>query len=665
MNGIHAPARVFGIICVLCVACASVMAQGLPGRIAFANSSPTPVGIALSRNHTSDVFYGSKTTGPYPLSWKPITKFSELVTIDGQTALPGLDYNLDYVAGVLTFTKPIDSARLISVDYGCDFATAVQNKPAGVPMSFGFLGNGNASMSLTALSSQAAAGNMDFAATYSPIKQLNVTSSMKRTQSGTSGKGEVNTAFEQKLAFLTGGSKITLGLMQAGDNKYGLGNQTTTTNVLQLDQSFGKRLSAVASHQSVSTGGVGAGTNQTTDSFSFAAKPLDNLSMTASFVGKNSSGVGSEHTMNLNLDAAPTKGLNIKAGMLSDSTKTGRNESETFALSESPNKNFKLDMNVVRKDSDTAGSELSHSLKLVASPSDWFKFDYGLTGQNAKTSAEQQALNISMTPISHTVVQLNWKDNNSSGTAAQESSGIHVETTPISAVKLTGLLAQDDTSGTRETKKQAGIDVVPFKGTKIDGAYSESEKEGLGVTRVTEVSASTAPLSFLSLSGGYKTRQMPSNVEVDSSIVSVKLSPVKNFTLTGAVATNPDDSSGNVQYLNSQSVGLQTNMGKISLKGALSFKNQYQTSTRSQSAEVGADFKLSPSTLLSTTYSQEQTLDPLQAIQTETYALTFTQKAGANLDFFLTGRAKLCEKDQEINWAQADYQAEARLGLRF
>jgi len=100
MKGIYAKPRMLDIVLLLCVYCASVMAQVLPVPITFANSSATPMGVAASQNHTSDVFYGSKTTGPYTFSCKPITKFSELAIIDGQTALSGLDYNLDYAAGL-------------------------------------------------------------------------------------------------------------------------------------------------------------------------------------------------------------------------------------------------------------------------------------------------------------------------------------------------------------------------------------------------------------------------------------------------------------------------------------------------------------------------------------------------------------------------------------
>jgi hypothetical protein len=731
---------------------APLSAQVIAGRAAALNLSSISMGTTVSRNQTADVFFGANKKGPYVLSWKPINKFSDKVTVNGDSVQPTLDYTIDYAGGTITFNDAINSTQVVRVEYGCNFATATQNANAvSMPVQLDLVSSASSTLKFSADYSAGAQANgsamsayglsgtaktkmgdfttmfmasptsgdqnssamgrsalklagttkagmlqldtsyshvgqgfasaknynlqqgvdaMSIGATLSPSKGLNLISSFKRSESlYGSNEGQVDTSSEQKLAFSANSrTKVSLGHSQTDTEKAGETLSAVTKDQLRVEQNLSSKLSAVASVDSVSTTVDGATTRVTTDSFSVAAKPSDSLSMKTQFTQKDSSSDGGQQNIAFNVDASPNKRLSVKAAMnLTDSDKSGKDNSQTIAVAAAPSDRVSLNVNVAHGTSDLDGNELSHDIKLVAKPRDDTKFEFGLKGMATDTSGDNSTTSVKVqtSAVKNTTVQANWAQSESTSSGTELNSGIRVDATPISAIKLSGSVAQKETSSAQQLTRKASLEVTPFSGTKLGGAYSEvAQSGGVVLSRTTEVNATTQPVKFLALSGGYKNRLGTQVTDPDTMNIAVKLNPAKLFSLTSAYAMNPEDSSGTVQRFNSRSFGLSTNLGKLSLKGAYTWKDEYLIGHRVLMTQLGADFRFSAHSILTTSYSLEEDAQDFELL-THIYALTFSHQVGTQMNVYLTGKAKLLEKDQQFVADQSEYEAEARLGMKF
>lgn len=90
-----------------------VRLKGDYGRYGFVALYSSPKGEARFKR-----LYGDGTQGPYHLDAAPVVIDSERVLVDGVIQLRGDDYNIDYNAGTITFTKKtIDAKSILTINY--------------------------------------------------------------------------------------------------------------------------------------------------------------------------------------------------------------------------------------------------------------------------------------------------------------------------------------------------------------------------------------------------------------------------------------------------------------------------------------------------------------------------------------------------------------------
>jgi hypothetical protein len=687
--------RIFAFIGILLPVTVSMLsAQELAGRISTTNGavSTTALSIAQDPSHTSDVFYGTDSKGPYTLSWKPIQKFSEDVTVDGKSVQRGIEYDMDYTSGNITFTQAVGSSQAISVQYRCDFSTATRNQNTlSTPLSLDVMGSGVSSLKFTGLYQQGSGGasgqsNLAVAGLSGSTKIAGIGfNTMFLTAPGSSGNGGSaidRSAMSFSGSTKSGGLELSSSFSRVGASFANAGNYNLTQGQQALNfiakLQASKTLSLVSSYthtdslesatagQSTTTTSEGmvftplagsklsftktdvnsdapasSATSTSTDKLDLSQALGSRVSAAASYqdVTSQTNGTDSRTVTNqLSLTAKPTNTMSINTQLVDQTTTaSGKDDSQALSFSAAPSAALKLDMNVKHEDSETLGSALTESLHLVSAPSAAWKLDYSMAGNSATAEPTTDTL-------SHTL----------------QLSNMSVKATTIQ-LKL-GLTD----SGTSGNTQQAGIDVEtsPLKNAKLGGGYQEIANSDGTLARVTRVNASGQPVSFLSLSGGYATRQQDGVADVNSLNVAVQVKPGNFLAVTGAYAMNPEDGSGTVQKVNSQTVGVESKFGCISLKGAYTRKNDYNASTFSEVRQLGLDCHLGATSTLSTSYSLEDDRATTDLL-TSTYALTLSHKVGSNLSLYLTGKAIMYQGQAGSDVNPNDYEGEASLGLKF
>ena len=510
---------------------------------------------------------------------------------------------------------------------------------------------------------------MDLSAAYAAGKSLNLSSSFNRTEvlAGDK-KGEAVSTSQQK-AVLTpnAASKLTLAHTQVDKDKQNAAGIRTTTDSVLMEQKLSANMSATASHDSVDTAVGSSESNVTTNQLLLNTKLADNMAITSRVTQKDSSTDGGQVGYGMAIKAAPSKTMSIDATMNQlNADKTGKSGTETLNLVANPSKLLNMEMKFAHSNTDAAGDELVHNLKIVSAPrSDW-RLELGLNGRNASVAQDDFARTflLSTTALKNTSVQFNWADSQSDVKGDEQIQGVKVVSTPFRIVTVSGGLSQRQTLSATDINREAGMEVRPFANTTLAGAYRETVTNGTVVAKTQEVSAATKPGSFIQLSGGFKNRETVGQEDMNSVNAAIQVDTGTLLKVTGSYTTNPEDKKGVVQRVNAQSVGMKTDFGKLKVKGAYTLKDEYLLAKRGQQTDIGLDYRLSPGSLLTTTYSIDQREDT-SLLQTHVYAIGYTQNVGSRLNLYLTGRMTTYEKDRAVLDDQTNYEAEARLGMKF
>ncbi|MHB0913229.1 MAG: hypothetical protein ACYC2Y_07260 [Armatimonadota bacterium] len=637
----------------------------------------SPLAIQESKRGTSDLFFGSNSNGPYVLSWKPIEKFSERITVDGRPMQPGLDYELDYGNGILTFFSSVNDHQVVHVDYDCDFSAAVRNADAvRMPFELGLMRSGETNIKLQGLYTQAGQGpGMAVYGLSGNTKLLG----MDLDTTFLAGSGGGDASFSEGSALRLNGKtdsdslKLSTSYLKVGRDfadakEFGMAvgmesldlsaaytpegapslavahsqttkdndgrEKTTTTDRVDIQHEISSSISATASHENVTVESGGRESKTEVSEFSVGARPSDEVSIDSRFTSRRSGGEG-EQVLDLSVDANPSAALSVRAGMMRSDSDYGSEGSESLSLTARPRRNVLMYLDLSHADSEDSGAEFWHAFKVTATPGSDLSLELGMSSLGAEQPVDESSktVKLSTTALRHTRIQLDWMGRESEVCGTEERTGVRVEASPIDAVR-------------------------------VAGAYNEVARDGTVVATVKEVEATARPVGFVDLSGGYKLREKPGEEALDSMSVSMRLAPGSILSLVGGYSVNPEDSKGAVEFTNNQTYGVESNMGRLKLRGAYTLKEEYLLAHKKELTEVGLDYRFSNGSYISTSYSEEDFTDS-SVYQTSVYALTYRHTVGADMNIYLSGRAKLYEVDDTDLWDQADYQAEARVGLRF
>lgn len=510
---------------------------------------------------------------------------------------------------------------------------------------------------------------MDLAAGFSASKNLNFSSSLNRTEALTGEKkGEVVASSLQKMVLTsTGGPKMTLTHGQVDKGKPNTSGVQTTTDSLLLEQKFNANTSVVASHENVTVDNANNQTDLTTNQLVLTTKPINNLGLTSKVVQKDSSTDGAQIAYGMDINSNPNKTTSLTASVNRlDADKTGMAATESMALIANPSKYLNIDMKLAHANTDAAGDELVHNLKIISTPRTNWRMELGMNGRNVSRPEDESArmFNLSTTSLRNTSVQLNWLDKESDIKGGEQVEGVRVVSNPYKFLKVSGGLSQRQTSVVQDISKDAAMELQPFANATLTGAYRETESNGTVVGTVSEVSAAMKPSTFLQVSGAYKTRGNVGQADVNSTNVAMQVGTGRLFNVTGSYNANPEDQKGVVQRFNAQTVGVKTDFGKLKMHGAYTMKDEYLAGKLGQQTEFGVDIRTSQNAVLTTSYSVDERRDT-SVMQTHVYALGYTHNVGSRLNIYLTGRMTQYEKDRMLVEDQTEYEAEARLGLKF
>lgn len=522
---------------------------------------------------------------------------------------------------------------------------------------------------------------MDVSASYAPGKTMSLTSSYNKTDvlAGEK-KGETVSTMQQK-AVLTpiGGPKLTLTHTQVDKGKEGTVGTATSTDSVLLEHKLSSKMSATATRDSVTTKTGAAESTLITNQLVLNAKPSDKLSITSRMTQKDSSTDGGQLGYGMDIAASPTKNMSLKASVNRlDTDKTGNSGSESLSLVSDPNSlldpNKKITApglayqgSFAHSATDAAGDSSVHSLRIVGAPRTDVRLELGLSGKDVATPQDEFARTflLSTTMVKNTSLQYNWLQNESDVKGEEDIQGVRLVTTPFSALTITGGFSQRQTANAMDISKEATVQVKPFTNTLVTGGYKETVTNGSLVTKVQSVAASTKPAEFIQLSGGFKNRETAGQDDLNSVNAAVAVNTGGNkVTLTGSYAENPEDAKGAVQRVYAQSVALKTDLGSFRVKGAYTFKDEYLLGKKGLQTDIGLDYRLSKNSLLTTGYTMDEKQDT-SILQTHVYSLGFTQNVGSSLNVYLTGRMTMYEKDRMVLEDRTDYEAEARVGMKF
>ena len=689
--------RIFTLIYILGLVLSGAAAQELPGRIIRTPLSPVRSPLSMHTSDSfqtgSDVFVGSGTKGSYVLAWKPVNQFSESVTVDNQVMHRDFDYQIDHASGSITFNSPVGTKNVIQVEYSYDPSKAVRNRaPVTLPLTLDLLKKENSALQFTGLYKQSAT-----AAKSAPDLAVYGLTGNTRAKEGTFSStflfsperpgqdGQSEGSFDDRSAIRLGGSTKTdqfelrtsflrVGEHFAGAEEYKLRQgaeamdivaEFTPSDTVSLSSSF-KRTEDLASTKK---GEVAA---TTTHKMVVSPDGAPKLTVTRTETEKEKPGASSRQVTSDKLQLEHKIGSSVSAVATHEaiSSKAGSSETDStidrLVVDAKPTENLSVHASLTQKDGGASGEELAHNVKIVSTPSSDLRLELNVTGRDMESPADEslRTLKLSTTAVKKTKVYLDLAQEESEIEGPQDFGRIRVETSPSTSIKLSGALGQRETADNRELSKEARVEVRPFGHTTIGGGYKEVEANGTVVSRISEIGAATKPVGFVEMSGDYKARETFGQEDLDSLRVALSLDTGRIFKLTGKYMTNPEDRSGVAQRLNSQSIGLKSDFGKLKLKGAFGLKDEYLAGRRAETRELGLDYKLSGNSLLTTSYSLEE-YGEASVLETSVYALGYSHRVGSRLNLYLGGRMTTYEKDQLMLQDETEYQAEARLGIRF
>lgn len=719
--------RISFIILLIVFLSMSLQAQDLPGRIT-ATKSPDAQSITTVSNYdnlldATDVFYGNNTRGPFFLSWKPVARDSEQIIVSASLMQDGIDYDIDYASGMIAFKEPVPTGEKITVNYRYDPTIATSNKGAlNIPLSLDLYSKDNAqlqligavkqdgssnssapSMAIFGLSGNKKSNNteitsmilldaakdsgtgaddaafsdksamsigakasidklslsstyqragadfasakdyqlqqgkeiLDFAAAYQANKYLSISSSYKKT-SDIANTLQSEEMMTHGIAYSKEGlPSLTATRTEVNKAVPGSDEQKTVANVLRLEHKLDEKTTAVASHNDTITEIGPTLSKSATDQLTLSSRLSNNLGASAYVKKMDVTGVGRTDVLGLNIDNQPSRNLSLKAGITrSDNEIVGADNAETLSLAATPYNKVNAVFDLTHRDTDAFGDELVKNALITATPKENMK------------------------------IQLNWQDKHSDAAGNEDIGKLYIETAPIEKVRLAGSIEEKDTTTSNESNKEARIALNPSPSVTLGGAYMEREANGDIVSTAKEATMSVKPAKTVQLSTQYKTRDFAGQDPLDTVNLTLSLMPVKTLQLSGSYSTNPETKQGTVQMLRSQSLALSSDFGKLKLKGSYSLNDEYLLGRVSNRTEITMNLLLSGDSSITTGVS----IDRLRYDVTEKtaeFSLGYTKKAGSDLNLYIGGKLKTYEREDSFTDSLTEYQAEAKIGLKF
>lgn len=279
-------------------------------------------------------------------------------------------------------------------------------------------------------------------------------------------------------------------------------------------------------------------------------------------------------------------------------------------------------------------------------------------------------LSVDSHPTAKLGVSASYSDQNAPGTAS-DSAAINLKTvlTPNKIVSVETSAGQSRT-GTAITDQQSlQVSLNPRPTLQLGAGLALRQKGVSGTpdtlnTTVASINGSVHPISFLEVSGSYKSRMAPAsdtdtNDLFDTSTAKIALVPIKSLRFTGTYAQNPDDGSDTLQRLSRKGIGLETTFGALGLSGGYDWSRRYDTLDVEEAVHADLGLRFSPATQLTVGFQTSQNALSPTTSQAYAYTVGFTHAVGDRFSLSLNG------KRQQSAASASAYDASANVGMKF
>ncbi len=453
---------------------------------------------------SQDLLVGNGTSGPYPLSWKQIIGGTEIVQVNQQTQMRGIDYTLDADAGTVTFTHSLSAQSAASVHYDYDPARAVRvSLVTKVPLSFNLAEGSNSRVSFDALY-QAGSGGLGATASGTPgritlglgtslqggASQLSTRlmfapslggeegaqsgSSLSHMGVSLSGSTQAARAVQVSFGYTQAGAKMTT----ASDNGLAAGRQTLTLGTtLAPSSKMQASLNWAQSAPTIAGGGVAS--TQTSAALSVA--PTASLSLQTHWTDATGGSAPETQTADVRLHAAPTTTSAVDATFASKTTagQGGDTQALNLAAALTPSKTLAVHADVGQT-RDAAGPVNQQQVGLALTPAATLQLQTSLALHQTPTAQTSTAtVGGQVQPVSFLQFAAAYKDRAASAgdtvpTDTLDTSLLRLTLLPLRGVSLTGSYAQNpDSDGSApQPLSQRGLGLeTTFGVLSVSGGY--------------------------------------------------------------------------------------------------------------------------------------------------------------------------------------------------
>ncbi|MGC8668111.1 MAG: hypothetical protein ACP5VE_08365 [Chthonomonadales bacterium] len=589
---------------------------------AWGQPAPAPA----SGEWVTDIFVGRNVVGPYLLTWRGIDAGTVTVYRDGMRLVAGLDYTLNAVAGVITFTAPLRANQIVRVDYLCVPGRALKNTTVpSIPVELRLLQRGDTSLSLNAI--------------YRP--------SIAPEGGATGGLMLLGLGGNTRIA---GGSNLTTkfyldarggsilersGLAIGGTTRASFG--TFSASLVRAGEDF----------VAMPDAGIIPGRQVAQASAMF--KPVLGIAASASFsqtVDLSHAGAGATVT---------TWGGRLAGGLFGGLRfQTSRMVSITSAAdgTAAARTTDRVELNQKIGASTQAAAVIERS-----------QTDAGKDHAVAQTST----LSVRAQPTEALAVS-GTVQNRILPTGVQDASDLRLDARLTPRLTLSATAADRSSPTMAEHQRSAGLQYTPSRNLSLSGDILVQSR-GRSELLAGGLMATARPFPQFELSGGVRIRDASVNGLPDPSIpdtYDLKLAWRvwrDALHLTAGYADNPDDGKGQILRTHNRSLGFESRLGHLDVAGNYTLQIDDGASAMRSVSDLKLGWRFAPTTSLVTSFREALTRGTGLDVE-DTVSIGFAHRIASELDLSLSGAVTTYERDGVFQ-PNRDYRAEAKLALRF
>ncbi len=564
---------------------------------------------------TYDTFYGKNTKGPFMLTWKPIARDSDKVTVNTQPMQKGSDYDIDYIAGMIAFREPVNFGDAIFVSYKYDPTIASKmNNDLNIPLTLSIYNNEKTKLQLIGSYKQDKninannTGSMVFGISgdknsgNTKLSSMFLLNSFSNNDSSFLSKAALkfDTATDiDKLKFTSSYQRIGSDFASAKD--YGLqqgkelmdfGASYEANKYLSLSSSYKKTTElagankdnseSVAAHNiafnksgspslnvnrtEVDKHTAGSDQKTTTDVIKMDHSFDTKTSVTASHNSVLTEKGASKHksvTDQLSLNSQLSKTLIANALLMqTDVTGVGKTDIYGMSFNNQASKNLNMRAGFTRSENEFRGSDNSETFNLSAAPSSTMQIAFDLLHRNTDAAGSELShmIKVDSALRSDTTLELSMFGKDTEAFADELTKMAKLSTTALknTRIQLDWQDKNTDVAG-REDIGKLTVEASPDKKVKVAGMLEQRESD-TNHDFNKEAKVTINPTGAIAFSGAYGEKERNGNVTSRIKEASAAIKPVKFIEVSGGYKTRANNNKDTLDTVN---VTLALNPGRI------------------------------------------------------------------------------------------------------